>query len=246
MEPQHERADGRRARWEQHKLERRRLILEAAVRVVERQPPGEEFHVHQIAEEAGLPRTAVYRHFSDRADLDRALREFVMGQVMEQLMAQFTLQGTIEEIILRIIETYVTWAAEHPALHRLGDTAAVGMGDPGPLHQFIQQIADQLHMLIELGAGALDVRLSEADTEALDLLVFGLVAQGMGAVRHWLWRPVQRPPAKELSKLLADIVWFQLEGLARARGVELDPKVPLDSLLAERLGGARPAPADES
>jgi len=227
-----DRGDGRRARWEQHNQDRRQLILRAAVGVVESQPPGADFHVHQIAERAGLPRAAVYRHFADRADLDRAIREHVLGQVKERLFAAFRLEGSIDETIGRIMSAYVDWAAAHPALHRLGDTAT-GSGDqPGPLHETLQQIAAQVLELINLATTAFRFELSERDTEAMDLFVFGIVAEMMGIVRHWLWRPTRVPDAPTLARLMSGLVWSQLDGLARDRGLVLDPSAPLDRLVA--------------
>ena len=66
--------DGRQARWDKHNQERRQVILDAAIAVVEAGEPGAEFHVQQIADRAGLSRTVVYRHFADRADLDQAIQ----------------------------------------------------------------------------------------------------------------------------------------------------------------------------
>lgn len=200
--------------------------------VVESQPPGADFHVHQIAERAGLPRAAVYRHFADRADLDRALREHVLAQVKERLFAALRLEGSIDEIIGRILTAYVDWAADHPALHRLSDTASVAGEQPGPLHETLQQIAAQVHEFINLATSLLQFELTERDTEAMDLFVFGIVSEMMGIVRHWLWRPTRVPDAATLAKLMSGLVWSQLDGLARDRGLVLDPSAPLDRLVA--------------
>ena len=64
--------DGRRLRWLEHNQARRQVIIAAAVRVLERSAPGDEIQVQQIADEAGLARTVIYRHFQDRVDLDLA------------------------------------------------------------------------------------------------------------------------------------------------------------------------------
>src|SRR5918994_2066962 len=117
--------DGRQARWDKHNQERRQVILDAAVAVVEAGEPGAEFHVQQIAERAGINRSVVYRHFTDRADLDHAILVEIVEGVMEQLLPALTLDGTVRDIIDRIVVAYVDWAASHPALHRLVDHAAI-------------------------------------------------------------------------------------------------------------------------
>ena len=75
------RPDGRQARWDRHNQERRQRILDAAIAVVESGEPGAEVHVQQIAEQAGLSRTVVYRHFADRSDLDRAVQTAIVDDL---------------------------------------------------------------------------------------------------------------------------------------------------------------------
>ncbi len=107
--------DGRQARWERHNRERRRHVLEAAVVVLESEPPGTEVHVQQIAERAGINRTVVYRHFTDRADLDRAVRAHILDGLAAELLPHITLDGTVREIIRRVVSTYVDWVVAHPS-----------------------------------------------------------------------------------------------------------------------------------
>lgn len=234
-----ERVDGRRLRWEQHKRERRDHIIAAAIAVIEEYPPGEEIHVHQIAERAGVARPAVYRHFVDRADLDIAVQTRVLELVTEALDPAVVLTGTIENAILQIVETYVTWADAHPSLHRVG--LREGVGTPNsPLRQAITGISDIVTPIIRAGADAFDARLDQDDIDSLDLLVFGLVAEVVGAVRLWLARPERKPSAQALARRMADVVWLQLDGLARARGADIEPGQSIEQLVARALGAQTP------
>jgi len=227
--------DGRRVRWEEHKRERRDTILAAAVALIEEHPPGAEIHVQQIAERAGIARPAVYRHFADRNDLDLAVQKRALGLLMAELNPQVVLTGTIEEVIRRIIVTYVSWAADHPALHRVG--VREGVGRPGsPVRVAVQQVADVVTPLIVAGAATFGATLDDDDLAALDLLVFGMVSESVGAVRLWLGRPELTPSAPALASRLAEAIWFQLEGLARARGATLDPTMSIEDLVARALG----------
>src|ERR1041384_8250665 len=98
------RPDGRQLRWDKHNQARRQTILDAAVAVLEETEPGEDIHVQQIAQRAGLSRTVVYRHFTDRADLDQAVQTDILEMLAGDLLPEVTLDGTIEEIIQRIVE----------------------------------------------------------------------------------------------------------------------------------------------
>ena len=223
--------DGRGERWAAHREERRAQILDAAVAVIERAPAGAEIHVRQIAEEAGIARAVLYRHFTDRAELDRAVQKRILELLMDELVPQFELSGSIQQIIERIVFAYVTWAAEHPALHRIGAAESQDAERLGDVIQVTQQIGSLIAMLVTSGANLLAVELSEDDRNILDPLVFGIVGQAVGTVRFWLAREEQVPGADALAAHLARSVWFQIDGHARDRGAVLDPELSLDDLI---------------
>jgi AcrR family transcriptional regulator len=225
------RPDGRSARWEQHRSERRKRIVGAALAVLERQPPGAEFHVRDVADEAGLGRAVVYRHFADRAELDRAIQDRILESLLDRLGPEVTLNGNIEQIIRRIVGAYVGWAAEHPALHRFGVAqSTTGEGSIG-LERAIGRLGAELTELVRSGAQLLGIRLGPGDEQLVDPLVFGIIGQVFAAVRVWLGRTPLAPDADAFADHVARSIWIQLDGHARDRGVELDGETPLDDLL---------------
>ncbi|WP_148046070.1 TetR/AcrR family transcriptional regulator [Nocardioides marmoriginsengisoli] len=229
--------DGRDERWAAHREERRMQILAAAIAVIEREPVGAEIHVRQIATEAGLGRAVIYRHFADRADLDRAVQKQIIELLMERLVPEFELSGTIEQIIGRIVHAYVEWAAEHPALHRIGAAESQDAERLGDVIQATQQIGGLIAILVTSGASLLEVELTDEDRKVLDPLVFGIVGQAVGTVRFWLAREVREPSVEVIAAHLSRSVWFQLDGHARDRGAVLDPTAALDDLILGALRG---------
>lgn len=225
--------DGRKLRWHQHKEERRRHIIDAALAVISEHRPGDDIHVQEIAERAGLSRTVVYRHFEDRADLDRAVRTRIVDDLWERLAPEITLDGTITSIIERIVSTYVGWAAGHPSLHRLaeqGDNL-----DHDPMRQGIERIGTRLVEILDAALTLLDLEPSDDQRAALDPLSFGLVGAVLGAVRRWLSRPERAPDAATFVVFVSDSVWFILQGHAQAMGFDLDPDLTLQELILEAL-----------
>lgn len=218
--------DGRQARWDRHNQQRRKQILDAAIAVVEGGDPGADFHVQQIAERAGLGRTVVYRHFLDRADLDRAIQAQILEDLTGLLLPAVTLDGTLSEIIERIISTYVGWVVAHPALHRFAEQET-----SGPLAHGIHQIAGVVVEVLETAIEMLGVELDADDRAAVDPLSYGLVGAVLAAVRRWVSREEQLPSARQLSALLSDSVWHILDGHARRLGLEIDPDLPIELLL---------------
>lgn len=217
--------DGRQARWDKHNQQRRLTILDAALEVIEEAPVGTEFHVQQIAERAGLNRTVVYRHFVDRADLDAAIRTHIIEALQSELTPVVSLEGTVNEIILRIISTYVDWTVAHQALH-----AFAVLEVNGPFQQGIDQIAAMLSDLIALAITLLGVDLDHNETALVDPLAHGLVGAVVGAVRRWLAREVREPSAARMSELLSMSIWNLLDGHVRRLGVVLDPDLPLSEV----------------
>lgn len=237
--------DGRQARWARHNRERRQVIIDAAIEVIGTSARGDEVHVQQIADQAGLSRTVVYRHFGDRADLDRAVQADIVDLIRGELIPALSLEGTPVEIIRRIIAAYVGFAVEHPGLHRFVERPLPQEESAGSaLDAAVSQIATQIEQLITLAVDTLDVELEEAATQALDPLVFGLVGAAFNAVRRWLGRPVVEPEQEVFVDLLTEATWLQIAGMARVRGLDLDPDVPLEQLLASTPADDGPDDAD--
>ncbi len=218
--------DGRQARWDKHNEERRAQILDAAVAVIGEGEPGDEFHVQQIAARAGLNRTVVYRHFDDRADLDRAIRAHISDDLTAGLIPEVSLDGTINQIIRRVVTSYVDWVVDHPAAH-----AFAAQELSGPFEQGTDRIATAINDILQVAITLLGAELDDDEQALVDPLAHGLVGAVFGAVRRWVSREPRAPEAKALVDLLSQSVWNLLDGHARRLGLDLDPDLALADLL---------------
>lgn len=233
--------DGRRVRWRAHNQGRRLAIVLAAVDVIERQAPGEELQVQAVAEAAGVSRTVIYRHFGDRADLDRAVQQHICEEIAVRLVPGLAPDGTPEQIIHRLIDAFVTWAEEHPTLYRFVDRDPAGWG-ASPLGEAIAQLATSIESLMTGVLTAIGVQLDDDDHAVMDPWIFGLLGSVFAAVRRWLERDERRPAAPVLSSVLAASTWSQVDGMARRRGLDL-PRLPLAEVLVA-LGSPMPGALD--
>lgn len=232
--------DGRQARWDTHNQTRRQKIIDAAVAAIEESEPGADVHVQQIAAKAGLSRTVIYRHFEDRADLDRAVQQSILDSLWAELMPAVTLEGTVPEIIRRIIGTYVRWAVAHPSLHLAADHDA---GADGPLERRMEQLATEIAEVVGVAVAAFGAEPSEEQASSIDPMVFGLIGAVFSAVRRWLTRPERRLSADMLERMISDSAWFLIEGHARAWGVGIDPEAPVQDLLTAAIEPPAPTTA---
>lgn len=224
--------DGRSVRWEAHKRERRAAIIQAAIELTEAHPPGTDIHVQLIAKQAGIGRPVVYRHFADRDDLDRAVQRRSLEMLSDHVFAPGIAEGGLREMIERGVLRYVLWAHEHRALHRFAMRELPGKID-NPVRNVIRGISVQLKPLLLEGGKVLGVELDDDDVAMVDLVAFGVVSQVVSAVRLWLARGEDRKPDPEpLAYRLAQLIWYQLEGMASTRGARLDPDLRLADLSA--------------
>ncbi len=219
--------DGRQLRWAGHNEERRQHVLDAAVELLEEQPIGSELRVQQIAERAGLVRTVVYRLFSNRDELTRAVQLHIVAMLREALDRTLVLSGSIEEVIRSIVGAYVDWVGEHPQLHDMAQRALAD-GQPGELDRAVDEIGSDISSLFQAGAGLLEYQLDDDQLATLDILVVGLLGQVRGSVNQWVRRPERTMSAGALTSMLSRWIWYQIDGQSRELGIVLDPTAPVD------------------
>ncbi|WP_141007317.1 TetR/AcrR family transcriptional regulator [Nocardioides humi] len=227
--------DGRRRRWQEHNQVRRQVIIDAAIAVLERQAPGEEFQVQAVADEAGMSRTVIYRHFEDRSDLDRAVQRQICEHVGGELLPALSYDGTPDQIIHRIVGSFIRWAEAHPTLYWFAERDLAGWG-PSPLSQAVEQVAEGIEGIMAIVVAAMGVELTDDDRAALDPWVFGMIGAVFAAVRRWLEREVREPGIEACISILSESIWLQINGMALSRGLNL-PDLPVADLL-QALGHA--------
>lgn len=228
------RVDGRAVRWDEHRAERRLLVLDAAVAAIEEAPPGAEINLQQIADAAGLVRTVLYRHFDGRAGLQREVRGHIVSMIADAVILNITLEGCIDEIIDRALRGFVGWVDEHANLY-VWCERELGDGQESQLLALTQSIADQISAVIVIAAGLLGREFDDEENAALELLTFGIIGQVRGTVGSWVRRAERKPGVDVLVAMLHRSMWLQIDDQARLFGFDLDPTVPVTDLFAATL-----------
>ena len=219
--------DGRSTRWNAHKAQRRLDLLDAAVAVIEEEGP--EFGVKQIADRLGLPRSVVYRHFKDRADLDELIRRRIVDSLMADLAPTLQPDGTVVAAIRHAIDAYLDWIRRHPRLHAFLGAGAPAPGDgAGVVAGTKAAIAVQVGELFEVVLKSLG-----QDPAPAPSIAFGIVGFVDAAVNHWLADKRHALTGDQLADLLTCSIWSVLDGNLRSMGVDLAP----DRLVSDLIGG---------
>lgn len=185
----------------------RERIVEAAVRAIETHGAGAGLAA--IADQAGVPRPHVYRHFTGKDDLDQAVAREAARLLSEWIRPSLTARGTAPRIIAGIVGRVLTWAVEHPNLYRF----RAEVGAPAA----VAELGDALAAYLE-AAGH--------ETRPPAHVVAGLIGLVDGAIVWWLDHRDETGP-DGLAEWLAAQVWLVLADMLRRGGRPLDPETEL-------------------
>ena len=215
--------DGRSTRWDPHRRERRLSIINAAIAAIEEHGP--DVLTAQIAEQAGVPRTHVYRHFDGKPALDLAVSTHVANQIGESVRAGLASGGTAMTIIAGAIDQHLGWVEEHPNLYRFlaQHSYNIRTDSLGSAGDAKAAIAAELTALLSRYMVALGI-----DTEPAERVIIGVVGLVDATAAWWIGR--LDPPHSVVAAELTEQVWLLLDRTTRQLGLVLDPNQPLPEI----------------
>lgn len=219
---------GQAARWAGQRTRRRAEFVEAALRVIAEQGPA--VSVEDIAARVGVARTRLYRHFADRADLERAITARVAALVVEELDALWHPQGSARQMITGAIGAYVGWLDRNRNLHSYLVVHPGAAEDPASYPGVRRAVAEHLTGVF----GGYLYLLNVPRDVAADLAhaVVGMVESVVG---RWVETDA---PSVEGAQVSADAViarlaawtWSLLDQVLGEAGLRLDPDLALPVL----------------
>lgn len=225
--------DGRTTRWNDHKAGRRRHLVNAAIELIG--SDGIDVGVQQIASHAGLPRSVVYRVFTDRSDLDEQIRSGILEDLTAALgPAMVEPEGTISGAVNLAIRTYVGWIVANPHLHQflsVGSARNRTTNSPavtGSRKDFAYRLTDLLRLIdVDPAVG----RMAES-------VAFGLIGFVDGTVNHWLARTKDDPDSgtEVLITFLVTSVDHILVDALTTLGIDVAADTPITELMPARTG----------
>lgn len=215
------RTDGRTARWAGQRERRRCEFVDAALRAIAEHGP--DVSVEQIAEQAGVGRTRLYKYFADATDLQNAVADRAAELITAELAPAWNPNGTPMQVIKTAIGAHIGWLSEHGHLYRYLT-----------MHSLSAQVSRQNTITDVKTAIALHLtrlfdhylRVFGINTRSAEPLAFGLVGLVESSTARWLENP-NGMARGELTDLLTHWIWRLLDDTLQADGIELDPHQPL-------------------
>jgi AcrR family transcriptional regulator len=202
--------DGRRARWTEHRRARREELVGAAVEAVRRAGP--DFAVDDVAREARVSKTVIYRYFSDKDELIDAVLERISNAVLlPRLLGELAVDRADDRARLRaVIAAFVALIEEEPALYRFAYAHAGRTGRRDLVAATEREIAEALGALMS-------ERLTEAGLAATPAMTWAYGVVGMVQLTaHW-WSGTRSVPANDLVDQLTDLAHGGLGALLPPR-----------------------------
>lgn len=110
--------DGRHTRWDEHRITRKRELIEHALRAIRKH--GAAVGMEEIAAQAGTSKTVIYRHFGDRAGLYAAVVANVHDYIHSGLEAALQLSdpGDLPLLAHDLADAYLSLVERDPEIYR--------------------------------------------------------------------------------------------------------------------------------
>lgn len=193
--------------------------MEAALEAIREHGAG--VSVATIAGAAGVTKPVLYRHFADRADLQRAVSERAAQLLLERLLPELVKERQPVEHIRSIVEAFLAAAQDEPQLWHFV------VHNPGGAPEPAQVVEHNMAMIANLLAGAIGdrLRLRGLDAGGAEAFAYGLVGMVYTAGDWWLNR--QTMSREALTDYLTTIVWGGLSGVLGTAGQPEEMQRPL-------------------
>ena len=190
---------------QQRRTARRAAMVAAAMGAVRRHGPG--VSVAEIAAAAGITKPVLYRHFTDRADLQRAVGQEAAAMLMARIAPALAADGEPRAVVRAIVDAFLGGIEDEPELWRFVVHHPVER-TPGA-----EIVDDARAEIARMLTAVLSERLRAAGRATAGAAVWaqGLVGMVQSAGDWWLER---RPMSRAaLTDHLTAIIWGGLSAV---------------------------------
>ena len=176
---------------------RRDELLDAAVRVIQREGPQVSMDV--MAAEAGITKPILYRHFGDKGGLVTAVAERFVGRLMADMALTLRSTPPGPGLVAATVDAYLSFVDKEPEVW--------GFLNIGPPLDKVDGHAEKARFIALVGeqmAGFLAASgLPDEQARVYGHAVVGLVQ----SVGDWWLTQGRKPPRKRLVAYISELLW---------------------------------------
>ena len=185
--------DGRAARWEQHNADRRRVLVEDAVRAIRELGPG--VGMDEIAAQAKTSKTVLYRHFGDKAGLYRAVVASVHDYILRKLPLEEAERLGPRELVASLADAYLAVVERDRNLYLFVSSRPTGeTPTEDPVLSITTRIGNEVAVALR---GWLHSQ--ELDEEPANIWAHGAVGFIWAVADRWIVTNLRRPRAEVVA-----------------------------------------------
>ena len=208
----------------------REQVVAGAVRLIDRDGP--QVSMEALAAEVGVGKPRLYRMFTDKSDLDRAVADWLVAEIYRAAPPDLSLiMQPPRAAVHRFLTAYAAVIAEHPDVFRF---VALTQGATGPNSEarpldigrrMSQDLAERSRVVLSSVA---------LDTDGIDHLLRGIVGFVVAVTDLWLdTDPIPMPePTASFIDRTTNAVCQLCDGFLREKGVVARPDMSIAATLA--------------
>jgi AcrR family transcriptional regulator len=196
--------DGRRARWDEHRAQRREELLADVVAAVRAHGAG--VGMDQIAAAAGTSKAVFYRYFEDKSDLYRLVGQRLATELLASISAAVGAEIDDRTRLEAGVQAYLRLLDEDPELYRFVVHNPVAAGPDEPA------VAGYSDLVSDLISAIFRSRLDERGLAVEPAGPWGVAV--VGAVRaagDW-WLDHRELSRDRLAEYLIALLWHGMAG----------------------------------
>lgn len=187
---------------------RRAEMVAAAIDAVRAHGAG--VSVAEIAARAGITKPVLYRHFADRADLQRAVGERAAEMLMERVVPALAAELDPRAQVAAIVDAFLAGIEDEPELWRF---VVHNPAERGPGAEIVDDAREHIARLLTTLIGD-RLRAAGHDSGGAEVWAHGLVGMVESAGDWWLERRTMSRSA--VAGYLTTLIWGGLAGLLDA------------------------------
>lgn len=202
-------ADGRKRRWHQHKVERRTELVDGTLDAIRHR--GRDVSMDEIAADIGVSKTVLYRYFVDKGDLTTAvMMRFAQTTLIPNMAGALSAYLDGFALTREIIRVYVETVAAEPEIYPFVMANSSASKN--------KAVADSERIIAGMLAVMLRRRMAEAelDTRGVETWAYMIVGGVQLATHSWMSNP--RMSSDDLIDYLTMLAWNALVGIVEVGG----------------------------
>lgn len=163
--------------------------------------------VAEMAASAGITKPVLYRHFDDRADLQRAVGQRAAEDLMEKMAPALTEDLAPREQIAAVVDAFLAGIEDEPQLWRF---VVHNPAERETATEIVDDVRGQIATLLSQLIGA-HLRAAGRDSGGAEAWAHGLVGMVQSAGDWWLERRTMS--RADLTGYLTALIWDGARGM---------------------------------